>query len=486
MFRFNALVVIISAKEDLAIEFMDRVKFMLDKLPSWMKPGVYKRTTTELTFAIESKDARGSVSLGGLNSTIKSIPTTPDAGQSKTISLLVMDESALNRYCREIWSAAKPTLEHSDGQAIVISNPTKTMPGWSWTRDIYTGSMRNENEFARIFLDPFCVPGRGPDFIEQQRRAGLDDDDIVMQYPQTEQEAVSVLGGSYFGRVLGKFVPRKGEVGNLTLKNDQYIFEPEERGIVEVWEHPAKNWSNRYAIGSDISEGTNNTASVAYVYDRSGCKYVARMRSSKVDADDWARLLIDLAKYYGNAYIGPERTGAGITTVIALQKAKYPFLYFRQRPGSMKGEYVLEYGWPETNEQKQILADDLRRYMRDTMTDVPCALLLDECSTFIRHDNGRLAHEEGKLDDCVIAAGISIQVSQLMPTYENLKPGKRPSMYDKRLEQLSKIHADDSLSIMEREQRAAFRELGIDGFEAELNGFIEDRGGDPIPTIMEA
>ena len=167
-FRKNELVVVISAKEDLAIEFLDRVKFMFDRLPDFMKAMVYKRSGTELAFGEASRDAMGNVVLGGLDSTIKSIPSTPDAGQSKTISLLVMDESALNRYCREIWSAAKPTLEHAGGQAIIISNPTKIAPGWPWTRDLYKGSMRGENEFKRIFLNWECVPGRGSGFLDAQ------------------------------------------------------------------------------------------------------------------------------------------------------------------------------------------------------------------------------------------------------------------------------------------------------------------------------
>ena len=38
IFNFHELIIIISAKEDLAVEFLDRVKFMFDLLPIWMKP----------------------------------------------------------------------------------------------------------------------------------------------------------------------------------------------------------------------------------------------------------------------------------------------------------------------------------------------------------------------------------------------------------------------------------------------------------------
>ncbi len=436
IFHFNELIIVISAKEDLAIEFLDRVKFMFDRLPDWLKPKVYKRTTTELSFGYETTDSEGNLKIGGLNSNIKSIPSTADAGQSKTISLLVLDESALNRYCKEIWGSAKPTLEHASGQAIIISNPSKDKPGWGWTRDLYVASMRGLNEFDRMFLNWQCVPGRGENFLELQRLAGFDDDDISMQYPTTEQEAISSLGGSYFGNTLAKFESFDGEVGVLVRGEDNsIIFHPETRGIVEIWEHPVRNFDSRYAIGSDVSEGTGNTYSVAYVYDRFTNQFVARLRSSKIAADVWAQKLIDLADFYGHAMIGPERNGAGITTVIYLQ-ANYDNLFFRQRPGKMKGQYVMEYGWLETEEAKQILSDGLKTHFRDVFQCVPCALLLDECSTYIRHDNGKLAHEDGKFDDCVIAAGITLQVSKLMPSVRDMTPKEAIPWTDKRIDAL--------------------------------------------------
>jgi len=446
IFHFEELIVIISAKEDLAIEFLDRVKFIFDRLPVFMKPHVMKRTTTELHFGIESKDSKGNVKIEGLNSVIKSIPSTPDAGQSKTITLLILDESALNRYCKEIWSAAKPTLEHAGGQAIIISNPSKDKPGWGWTRDLYIDSMKGLNEFQRLFLNWECVPGRGPGFLESQKRAGLDDSDISMQYPTTEQEAIEALGGNYFGNTTRRFEAVPGEKGILLItqttegiKEVEHIeFLPEKSGIIEIWERPQKNWEFRYAIGSDVSEGLGESYSVAYVYDRLEKKFVARMRSNRVDADIWGIKLIELGKYFNNAMIGPERNGAGITTIIKLQRSLYPYLFYRQRPGKMKGDYVKEYGWLETNENKQILADELKRHFREIFIQVPCAHLLAEATTFIRHENGELRHEDGKLDDCIIAGGITIQVSIMMPPVKNITKQRPKSFTELRIEMLER------------------------------------------------
>lgn len=439
--RFGQLVVIISAKEDLAVEFLDRVKFIFDHLPTWMKPSVLKRSTTELVFGVERKDARGQVVIGGLNSTIKSLPSTADAGQSKTISLLVMDESALNPHCKAIWGSAKPTLEHANGQAIIISNPSKTMPGWGWTRDLYVGAMRGENEFLRVFLPWWSVPGRGPDFLDEQRMAGLDDDAISMQYPSTEEEAISSLGGSYFSGVLDGWKARPGQTGRLVRLGDGegrgLSFEPDPKGILTVWAPPeADKWANRYALGSDVSEGLGAAYSVGYVFDRVESRFVARLRSNKVAADIWADMLSDLGEWYGNAMLCPERNGAGITTINRLETISYPAMFYRKRPGKVKGEYVMEYGWLQTNENKQLLSDELKRYFRDGFAEVPCQILLDEASTYIRNDDGRLGHEEGKFDDCVIAGGLAIQASVQMAVPYRIGVEQRLPDHAQRLERL--------------------------------------------------
>ena len=431
IFHFHEFIVIISAKEDLAVEFLDRVKFIFDRLPHWIKPHVGKRTTTELFFGKEGKDEHGHVRVTGLNSTIKSIPSTPDAGQSKTISLLVLDESALNRYCREIWSAAEPTLEHAEGQAIVISNPSKDKPGWGWTRDMYTNAMSGTNDFTHIFLDWKCVPGRGDDFLDQKRRAGQDADGLSMQYPTTEAEALSTLIGNYFGKVLLRHNSTCEGLRGVLRKNDadgsiNFIKADagtdESRRIVEVWERPyylqddwdGTEWERRYAIGSDISEGLGQTYSVAYVIDRLTDTIVCRMRSNKIDASEWAVLLYMLSVYYRNgktsALICPERTGAGQTTAKELMKLNAQ-LYRKIQPAKAGKQVTQQIGWSESRQSKQDLAEDLKKWLKETESDVPCSLLLNEASTFILYELGGVGHEDGKMDDCVIAMGCTLQAS---------------------------------------------------------------------------
>lgn len=412
------LVVVISAKEDWAIEFLDRVKFILDRLPAWMIPELTKRTGQTLEFKHQNN----------LLSTIKSLATTPEGAQSKTPTLLILDETSRNRYIKEIWASSKPGIDVAKGRIIIISNSIKDGVGWSWTRDIFTKSMTKINDFKRIFMPWWDHPGRSrKHFIEQQKAEGMDEEDISQHYPSTEQEAISTLLGSYFGKVLARHQTTlpgiRGYLAATKHKELEFIEDP--KGIIELWRYPYHLtqqfdgvwWENRYAIGSDISEGLGETYSVAYVLDRKMDEIVCRVRSNRIDAYEWANMLFNLSRFYnnanGNALICPERTGAGITTCKRLQGLDAN-LYVKIIPAKAGNPVTKIIGWQETRESKHELCGDLKTWLRLTQGNVYCSLLIDECSTFIRHENGKLEHEEGKLDDCVMGAGCTVKASHFI------------------------------------------------------------------------
>lgn len=400
------LIIVISVNEELSIEFLDRVYFILDRLPEHLKPTIAARNRQVLE--IQHND--------GLVSTVKSLPTTEMGAQSKTPTLLVLDETSRNRLVAEIYSASLPGIDAAGGRVIVISNSIKTAPGWPWTRGIYTDSMKGENVFERIFMDWRARPDRPEDFRSLKILDGMTEEDFSQHYPETEEEAISSIGGAYFGDALTRHAagPRKGILGVLVeIDGLQTFVEERRKGILEVWTPPIPGWTHRYAIGADVSEGLGNTYSTAYVYDRLTDEIVARMRSNRVDAHRWAEMLNDLADHYHRALLCPERTGAGQTTIKRLRELKAN-LYVRVKADKAGHGVMKVYGWEESRNSKQELAGDLRAWMKRTENPIPDAVLLDECSTFILHEDGGLGHEDGKFDDCVIAAGLMLQASNFI------------------------------------------------------------------------
>ncbi len=425
------LTVIISVNEDLSIEFLNRVYFILDRLPEWLYPPVKTRTKQILEFAHEK----------GLVSTIKSMPTTEMGAQSKTPNILIMDETCMNRMAMSIYNSSLPGIEAARGQVIIISNSIKTGPGWGWTRDLYVASMKGLNGFKRIFLSWQAHPARPPDFRARMIQSGMDEIDVSEHYPETEAEAIETALGSYFGDSLKRHnQPVPGEKGWLKRNKDKEIeFIRDPRGPVEIWKFPycemqrwdGKYWTNRYSIGSDVSEGLGNTYSVAFVKDRLLDEFVCKIKSNRIDAVDWAEQLDLASQYYCNyidrtqglkfkvdkitAVTCVEVNGSGQTTVKELIKRKVN-QYVRIVPDVTGSGLTTQYGWPETQDAKYELANDLKQWFKTMKGRLYDGTLIDQCSIFIRHENGKLGHDEGvnKYDDDVIGAGLTIQASLFM------------------------------------------------------------------------
>lgn len=488
------LVVVISAKEEWALEFLERVKFILQRLPPWLCPSVTKETAQSIEFSHANN----------LISTIKSLTTTEEGAQSKTPTLLVLDETARNRYVKSIWNSSKPGLDAGGGKVIVISNAIKDGVGWPWTRDLYTDSMKGGNDFVRVFLPWNAHPQRPADFLELQAKQGMDELGILDHYPSTEIEALTTHAGSYFSTLLQYHTPTpptfEGHIHRDTHTHSPLLL-PKPK-ILSIWEYPyylSEDWDgyhyhNRYAIGSDISEGLGGTYSVAYVIDRLVGKVVARLRSNLIDAYIWGELLFLLSEYYGTGIIQnqeeegkmgmgipgmdvtthleydrgtmicAERTGAGQTTVKRLRELRAR-QYIKPRP-DITGKMSKVFGWGQTRNTKHELMGDCKNWIRDHTPDfncsynpIPCGVFLSEATTFIRHENGDIRHEDGKMDDAVLALALTTQV--------DLTLGKPPTRYQKSIFTTQK-QQDSLQKVIQEEWRGILSTLNTEDKEGML------------------
>lgn len=426
------LSVIISASEDHAKEFLERVYFILDRLPEWMvAKKITSRTVLTLEFTQEATDPITKRKTT-LTSTIKSMPTIEMGAESKTPNVLILDEAHVIRAIGTIFNSSYPGIEAAKGRVIIIANSVKNQsaPGWPWVRDFYMKSKRGETKAKRLFLPWTVNPERPPDFRERMIQEGMNEDDVIMHYPETEEEAIASASGSFFGKALERhndFV--KGKCGYLIRSEDDKLTWNEDRfGMLEIWDFPETNWKGRYAIGSDPAEGLGGEYSVAYVLDRANDSLVARMRSNRIDADTWGVHLKDLSDYYGGATVCCERNGAGITTIKCLERLYVP-QYVRIMAGKTGGVVQKTFGWQESTASRYECCGDLRTWLYNTQSQVKCGELIYECTTFIKADNGRPEHEPGKYDDCVFAAAMAIQADKFMGEVTEIPEEKPPQLH---------------------------------------------------------
>lgn len=107
MYHPNKKVNIISIKDTTAKKVLKKIKFMYKNLPPYLQTPIINGRPTELGSSSMMEFSNGSF--------IESVPTSPEAGRSESLTLLVIDEAAMVRWANEVWAAALPTLSCSVG-----------------------------------------------------------------------------------------------------------------------------------------------------------------------------------------------------------------------------------------------------------------------------------------------------------------------------------------------------------------------------------
>lgn len=418
------LAVIISASEDHAIEFLNRVYFIMDRLPKWMIPPIKSRTKMQLEFA----------HIGGSVATIKSMPTIEMGAESKTPNILIIDEAHTIREISRIYGASMPGIEQAKGQVIVIANSLKRAPGWSFVRDMCMSAKARINDFKMIFLPWQAHPERPADFRERMERSGMSKEDVIENYPETVDEALSAIASSYFGDALARHIDARPGIRGTFIRDErtrEVRFEPRDNGIVELWRYPyplAKgwdgyNWERRYCLGSDVSEGQGASDSACYVMDRHIDEIVCKIKSNRIAAHQWADLVLMASDYYDRGIITVERTGAGQTTVKILEE-KQANQTVRLISGKTGSAVTKEFGWHESQQSKHELCNDLRQWLKAMRGALWDAELIGQCQTWIENETGKLGPEEGKRGDLVMAAGCMVQAHLFQGSPEKIIPAE--------------------------------------------------------------
>lgn len=319
------------------------------------------------------------------------------------------------------WDHVRPILRENGGWAVFNLTPR----GRNHAFKLAEMARRNKKWFFSMLTVRDTKKPDGsqvitPAMIREERAEGMSEAMIQQEYFCSFE---STLDACFFGDSLAHHTNiETGVRGDLdTPASGETKFVPNNRGVLEVWEHPYRfvsgwdglYWKKRYSIGSDIGEGLGRDFSVAHVYDRQTNEFVARMRSNKIDAHHWGDMLHQLSLYYDGAIIVPERTGAGITTckrLVELRANVYRNLVL-VKVGKPMTQVI---GWVETKQAKYNMAGDLREYFANTTGRVRDSILLQEAGVFVVKENKRLGADDGFNDDCVISAGLAIQGSYFL------------------------------------------------------------------------
>lgn len=226
------------------------------------------------------------------------------------------------------------------------------------------------------------------------RRIKLEELDYDLQlfkqeYPITLDECFQASGSSIFAKI--KFIPTDEWE---SLGNNLWAL----RG------HPIPG--HQYVLGVDPSGGVGSDNATIEVFDSTACEQVAEFAHNRTEPDTLGYKAAEIASFYNNAFIVVESNNHGPVTLDKIRDAEYPdhLIYAMETAGaSYEDKSLMQMGFRTSVRTKPIMIGKLRTFLaRDWTIHSPA--LKDELSTFVEHEDGKLAAQDGCKDDRVMGA----------------------------------------------------------------------------------
>ena len=382
---FNVLV--IATKQDVAKNLVTKVRVMHELLPSWLKGGSMEDNKLSLRLTNGSQ--------------IKAIASSPDAGRSEALSLLIFDEAAFIDDIDEIWVAAQSTLS-TGGSCIALSTPNGV---GNWFHQTWLGAEESRNPFNTIRLHWTVHPERDQKWRDQQEE--------LLGIKKAAQECDCDFVSS------GETVI---EPETLMFYKETYIQNPIEKGGFDgnLWKWEHADYSKSYMVTADVARGDGADYSTCHVIDIVNATQVAEYKG-KVDTKDFGNFLVALSTEYNDALLVIENANIGWATIQQVIDRDYKNLFYMSKDlkyidteNQMTNRYRAEdrglvAGFSTTSKTRPLIISKLTDYFREKSVIVRSSRLIDELFTFI-YMNGRAEAMKGYNDDLVMAFSIGLWV----------------------------------------------------------------------------
>lgn len=376
IFKKDKNILVIATKLQTAMNFIKKVRTMLEGLPKWLLLTKFEPTKQQISFAN--------------GSTITAIPTSPDAGRSEALSLLIVDEAAFIRDFEDIWTGLYPTLS-TGGSAIIISTPNGV--GGMYYK-LWTDGVAQQNEFKTTNLPWWVHPEHDQEWFNKETRN--------LPKRKVAQEFLCDFISS------GETFLQPTEMDYLRDLIDQPVRKEGIANGVWIWSDPKPG--RKYVISADVARGDSGDYTTFHVIDTDDCSVVAEYMG-KIPPDKLADLLLEYGKKYNTALLCPERNTFGYFTCVKLRDAGYKRLYYKNASGDM-WEYISSN--PEDvpgfetqgNTRPQILAK-LEELIRNKVLKIYSQRFYDQMQGFIWNGSKAQASRDSH-DDLIMSLAIGM------------------------------------------------------------------------------
>jgi hypothetical protein len=434
-------ILIIANKQELAFEFLSKIKDFLNQLPRWVWGSDYYGNPKNESKSIFLTDSKKEIKLPN-GSRVKAVATSKDALRGFTPTFLIMDEAAYIDNGAEVFGAALTALG-TGGKATLISTPRGMDALYYKTYDQAKNKKNNFNivemkwyEDLRYNKDLRWVRGEE---IEKEIEFTFDSYNRWLAdgwKPTSSWYEEMCLGMNNDAKMIAQeldvsFIGSGGNVINeehIEQQNKTNVMEPKVTfGSEEetwVWAEPIEG--HQYIMGVDVSRGDGEDSSTIVILDFTTMEQVMEYQG-KIQPDLLAQIVEEYGERY-KAYTVVDVTGGmGVSTVLKLLEFDYKLLHYDNANGKILSARQRELSSYDKNNKipgfhatsvRLPMISNLEYKIRTNGVKIRSSRMISEMKTFI-YKNGRPDHMEGYHDDLLMAMAMCLWVIE--HSFKNLE-----------------------------------------------------------------
>lgn len=434
-------ILILANKQDLAQEFLSKVKEFLDQVPRWMWGKDYYGNEEKNKKTIFITDSKKEIKLPN-GSRVKAVATSKDALRGFTPTRLVMDEAAFIDNGDIVFGAAQTSMG-TGGSCTLISTPNGQDPLYYRTYDLAKIGRNNFNIVEmKWYEDPRYnknlrwlkgdnEPIYEVDYTVESYKKMLSDgykpssdwyDDMCKSMNYDTKQIAQELDVSFLGSggnvVADQYIElqEKENVKEPIFIDNKYY--DGNSGQVFIWKHPEQG--HKYIATVDVSRGDGEDFSTINILDFDTMEQVLEYEG-KIQPDLLANIVLEFCTPY-NAYLVIDNIGVGATTVFKVIELGYQNLHYDQIGFGIlkqKQEKLSKYsknngklvpGFNISAIRTQLISN-MEEKIRLGVVKIRSKRIISQLRTFV-YRNGRADHLKGYNDDCLIALGMGLFIAE--------------------------------------------------------------------------
>jgi hypothetical protein len=436
-------ILILANKQDMAFEFLDKIKDFISQFPRWVWGGDYYGTPEKEAKTIYSTESKKELKLPN-GSRVRAVATSKDALRGFTPTWLIMDEAAFIDNGATVFGAALTALG-TGGRASLVSTPNGMDELYYKT---YEQAKSGDNDFHVIemkwYQDPRYTMNQESKIRDLIWINDEDDDDVIDEVEYTHENFDVMIKRGYspsssWYRAMCRGMNNNkrmiaqeldvsfiGSGGNVI--DDKYIIHQEKFNVKEplytsghegdiwIWEKPIAG--HQYILSSDVARGDGQDSSTIVIVDFTTMTQVMEYKG-KLQADLLGYIVDEYARIYDALVVVDITGGIGVGTINKCMELGTPNLYYGDTTNkpldkltSRITTYTNEGKYPGFNCASGVrtpVIGHLEMMVRTDGIKIRSRRLTSEMKTFV-FKGGRADHMDGYHDDLLMALAYALWV----------------------------------------------------------------------------